>query len=349
MNPTTPAATDLTALAQHLQTLGIPEIKAVDISHHHAESTLPIAFVPKGREVVDLTTLLDKHLPRPKQLVEAAAIFDTTSLIAYVMRNKMQETVLFADGNPDQPWIKAVIDYHLSSIDKYGEPIPSFCTHTATYSFPLSDEMKAWREKANGDLMSMEEFAWLLEEREHDIANPPVNWAMVPEAEVDNLCRILALRDDFVPGHEPSKEDLELPAGYRTKLQKLQDIRFGTQQQLLTLSREMSVRTDSRTAQKIDLQGGARVLVFEEDHQTEVKGTRVKVPEMFLIDIAIFDGEDRRLMPVRLYYRKAGGGLKWALKLVDPRRMIRDAVADAAKRVAQATDCPLFFGNPKPR
>jgi hypothetical protein len=70
------------------------------------------------------------------------------------------------------------------------------------------------------------------------------------------------------------------------------------------------------------------------------------VPEIFLIDIPLFDGEARRLLPVRLFYRKHGSGIKWAIQLVDYQRMVKEAVADAATSVAAQTGIPLFQGDP---
>jgi hypothetical protein len=345
---------DMKALLSHLQGLGNFETRKLE---SFAQGEALIAVVPAGKSVQDLGSILDKYLPAPRRLIEAATLGTVNAFMDYVERFKTDQTVIFADGNPDRPWLHAIIDYHEASVAGASGPAPHFCSHTGTYTFPLSDEMVAWKKAADGSLMEMADFAFFLEERLNDISNPPLDWMMIEEAERDSICRILNLRDDHQPTDsvglpipfgelDLERDEEELPTGYRTKLDKLRAKRFGTQQQLLTLSQEMSVRSDTRTAQRIDLSSGAKALIFEDNQEAQLQGKRVKVPEMFLIDIPIFDGEERRLMPVRLYYRKVGTSIKWGMQLIDHRRMVRDAVEAAAGNVRCVTAVPVIFGKP---
>lgn len=325
-------------------------------------ASLPLLVLPQGKSFTELNPLLEKYLPRPRFLKEKAQLFSTQALIDYAKRFSTGDSALFVNGNPTAPWLRLIVDYHVPTItsDSFGYPEPAHCFHTGTYSFPLSDEVKAWRTAQDGGLMEGEDFAWFLDRHLNDIANPPVNWMMIPQEELDRLCAILNLRDDHQPrdaqgnpipfdqlDRDLEREEEELPTGYRTKLDKLRAKRFGTQQQLLTLSQEMSIRTEGKTKQSFSLQDGSRVMEFAEDHEANVRGRKVKVPDLFLIEIPLFDAEETRLMPVRLFYRKAGAGVKWAIELVDHRRMLKTAVADAAARVAQETGLPLFNGDPK--
>ncbi|HYE49987.1 MAG TPA: DUF2303 family protein [Azospirillaceae bacterium] len=335
---------------------------SVSVPYTDQSIGLHLAAVPTGKEVVDLTALADKYLPRPRALAEKARLYTSASLVDYVNRFRTAETALFVTVDPAAPGITAYLDYHAGTAsgtrvdgEEDRAALPSHLRHTAAYLFPLSDELKAWRAFEAKGFTPMNEFAWFLEERLNDITNAPVDWGYVPYLLVDGVCELLNLRDDFVPGTdrmhtdeelEEHRRDQELPAGYRTRRQKLAEIKFGSQQQILTLSQEMTVRVDSRTAQKIDLHGGARTLVFEDSQETEVKGAKVKVPEMFLLDIPLFDGEPSVLIPARLYYRKTGAGIVWAVKLVNNRQHIRRAVEQVAARVAKETGCPLYSGRP---
>lgn len=327
-----------------------------------AAGTTTLLVVPDGRTYHDLGAVLDKYLDRPRRLVESAAVGGTDAMIAYADRFKTPDSALFVDPSPDTPSLRLVVDYHSPAArgqdDQFdAPPTPAHRQHTATYAFPLSDEMKAWRKAEAAGLMDAETFAWLLQQRVNDISNPPVDWMLVPGEEVDRICSLLNLRDDHQPRDgkgnpipfeelDLSRDTEELPTGYRTRLDKLRAKRFGTQQQLLTLSTEMSVSTQASSSQKISLQDGTRYLEIAEDHQANVKGRKVKVPELFLIDIPVFDGEPSHLMPVRLYYRRVSGGVKWQIELVDHRRMVKDAITKAAQDVATATHLPLINGNP---
>lgn len=338
--------------------------------HHGSNELIPVAadatgrtnllILPDGRKYHDLGAVIEKYLPRPRRLIETALLGSTVSMIAYANRFKTDDTALFFNTDPDAPWLKLVVDYHSPASGTAGDaaaPIPAHRQHTATYEFPLSDEMQAWIKAQEGGLMDADAFAWLLQQHENDISNPPVDWMLVPPEEVERVCALLNLRDDHRPldakGQPIPWEELdlkrgeeELPTGYRTRLDKLRDKRFGTQLQLLTLSQEMSVTTSSSAKQQIRVQDGTRYLEIAEDHQANVRGQKIKVPELFLIDIPVFDGEPSRLMPVRLYYRRTGQGVKWAVELVDHRRMVKDAIAKAATTVAELTALPLFNGDP---
>lgn len=75
------------------------------------------------------------------------------------------------------------------------------------------------------------------------------------------------------------------------------------------------------------------------------QGRRIIVPDAFLLNIPVFEGETSQLLPVRLQYRKAGG-IKWFMSLVEYPRAVRFAVHTEADRVRAATGLPLFYGQP---
>ncbi|MFY8092215.1 MAG: DUF2303 family protein [Niveispirillum sp.] len=363
----TPTMADMQALITAIQAMQGPN-EMVDITTVMEGSTT-LLITPDGRKVQDVGTYLDKYLPRPRSLSEDAILGSTTAMVDYTRRFHTADSCLFVNPNPDTPWLKLIVDYHTpattldgdddSTPDERMPPAPAHCRHRATYNFPLSDEMREWRAAEKAGLVEQEAFAWLLQKRQNDISNPPVNWMMLPEAELHRICDLLNLRDDHQPRDgqgnpipfdqlesDIDRDREELPAGYRTRLDKLRAKRFGTQQQLLTLSTEMAVRTASSSKQSIRLQDGTHFLEFSEDNEAHVKGQKVKVPELFLIDIPIFDGEETHLMPVRLYYRRTGQGIKWQIELVDHRRMLKSAIVKAAEQVAAATGVPLINGNP---
>ncbi len=221
------------------------------------------------------------------------------------------------------------------------------------YDFPLSEQIQAWA-TISGKPISHADMASFLDERRYDIANPPADWMLLAEQDrptVDLILHLLNIGtdqgeiDDTSRDTEPD-EDGEDCYISRSALYKLRQIRFGSVQRLLQMARTVEISVDRKAREGYDPKTGQRTVMFEEEHQTASKdGRKVIVPDFFLLNVPIFEGETPQLAPVRLQYRHLGGkGFVWFLTLVEWRRVIRFAVRTEAERVRQATGLPVFFG-----
>lgn len=316
------------------------------------EETVQLAEISTGRTLVSIKKLIDEYRSQPERLAATAKIETLQSLIDYANRFKRPESALHATlFEPYKLTVK--IDYHGQGADA----VPSFNTHRADYAFPLSEPMKAWMKAANGDLMTQEDFAFFLESRSVDIHNPPHDWQMLEASQLQLMLDLLNLRDDISltdaagryidqegklidsDGPEPT-DDRYIP---RKAIYKLRRKRFATELHMEKFAAGIEITNNSKVAQSFDPKTGQKTLNYKDQHQ-DSEGRDVKVPELFLINIPVFENGKRHLLPVRLYYRLLGGSVKWALQLIEPERMIRIAVEAAARQAAEETALPLFFG-----
>ncbi|WP_395831165.1 DUF2303 family protein [Elstera sp.] len=314
---------------------------------------IQIAELSKGRELVSLKKFQDEYRTRPERIKADAKIETLDSLVDYANRFKRPESALHATlFSPYKLTLK--VDYHGTGADAD----PSFNTHRADYAFPLSEPMKAWMKTANGDLMDQQDFAHFLEDRAVDIHNPPTDWQMLKADQLNLMLDLLNLRDDISlmdgqgryidqdgklldsEGPEP-EDDRYIP---RKALYKLRRKRFATELHMEKFAVGIEITNNSTAAQSYDPKSGQKTLTYKDDH-LDKDGRALKVPELFLINIPVFENGQRHLLPVRLYYRlPKNGAIKWALQIIEPERMIRIAVEAAARAAADRTGLPLFFG-----
>ncbi len=181
--------------------------------------------------------------------------------------------------------------------------------HRLSYDFPLSEEWKAWT-AMNGQAMSQSDFAEFLEDHISDLAAP----------------------DDA--------EELDYQQKFSFK------VAFPTQ--LVELSRGLQVNADTRIKNVVNLQSGAGQITFEEEHQTlDKKGNVIDVPGMFILSIPPFFGGETARIPVRLKYRKTGGGILWFFQLYRPEFYVTEQVRRDLTRAAADTGLPHFEGSPE--
>jgi uncharacterized protein YfdQ (DUF2303 family) len=110
---------------------------------------------------------LDAYLTAPERREGVAVAYDLPSFIEHVRRFADSDSVIFADPNPANPSLVAVLDYHRAGATSD----PRFGKHRTKYVFPLSDEWKAWKAK-NAQGFTQKEFAEFIEDRIADIADP---------------------------------------------------------------------------------------------------------------------------------------------------------------------------------
>lgn len=186
---------------------------------------------------------------------------------------------------------------------------PRFGKHRAHYHFPVSDEWKAWVLAAT-DKLEQAAFAEFLEEHIVDVIDPTT-------------------------------------AGESTKAFAAQlDLKLASPSALMTLSRGLTVRVESKVAQHANLSTGEGQLHYEESHQG-ADGAPLKVPGGFVIGIPVFRGGAVYQLGVRLRYRVRSGKVTWTLAPGRPDAVFRDAFEEACATVHERTKLPVFFGTPE--
>ena len=224
-----------------------------------SQKDLALAVLPKGKEVHDLTPYIDKLRDAPRRIVTTARVSTVDSLIDYVQRFKNPDTALFADDDPREPKLLAIVDYH----GQGATPDPRFCQHRVMYQFPISDQLEAWR-GISGQKLSHAEMASFINERQYDIANPPADWMLVEPKTIELLLRLLNISDDHGNLDDPALDnpgsgmtardrraaaadadgaDLDSDDRYvpRSALYKLRQIRFGHAARMIQLARTVEL------------------------------------------------------------------------------------------------------------
>lgn len=206
----------------------------------------------------------------------------------------------------DSPSLSAIFDYH----DIDGEnSLARFCEHKAHYSFPLSKEWLAWKLK-NERWLDQADFAALLEERIADVADPSLANDAVHELLQTIECELAG----------PAK--------------------------LMSLSRGLSIRVESKVTNATRLSSGETQMMFVSEHKDE-SGAPISVPGAFLLAIPLFRGGSLYRIPVRLRYRTNQGKISWSIALYRTEEVFDHAVQEAIKAVSEGTGLPVFEGTPE--
>lgn len=186
---------------------------------------------------------------------------------------------------------------------------PRFGEHRSTYEFTLSEEWSAWVDKQD-ETFGQADFAEFIEERLQDVSAPA-----------------------------------SALAGAK-KFSELMSCAIASPQQLLELSRGLVVHATHRVANHVNLATGESTIHFAEDH-TDAAGKPMKIPGAFIIQIPVFYGGAHYQIPARLRYRKDGPVLRWSYKLYREDAVYEDALAEAAKKVKETTELPVYSGSPE--
>lgn len=264
-----------------------------------------VASVPAGRTLVSVKKLLDEYLTAPERKRGTAVLTTLASFIEHVNRHKDGNTVVFAIDSQTQPGLLAVFDYNESG----PTGAPRFGQHCARYSFPLSDEWKAWM-KAGGEPMSQAAFAEFLEDRIVDVMDPTKGGDTIAEFAI-NL-----------------------------------GIDLASPQQLMTLARGLKVNVESSITNAQNLSSGEGQISFTEEHKTEA-GVTLRVPGGFAVAIPVFRLGERWQVPVRLRYRVQRPALIWTLGLHRTDLIFSHAFEEVVAKAKKLTELPVFFGTPE--
>lgn len=248
----------------------------------------------------------DEYRSQPARRKGTATLLDLTSLIAHVERFKDEDTLLFANDDRDSPSLVAVLDYHRAGSDAD----PRFGQHRARFSFPLSDEWKAWT-ASNKKQMSMIEFAAFLEDR------------------------IIDVLDDTSEMPDDMKRFVSAIGGNIASPTKLMETAVG-----------LKVHEKSNVGETVNLASGEGEISFVSTH-TDGAGKPLKVPNLFLIGIPVFKNDPAYRIAVRLRYRKRDGGLSFWYELWRQEPVFDHAFGEALERVRTETGLSVLLGTPE--
>ncbi len=336
---------DAKSIIETVERLGDMEIISAE-TLKSAPADLALAILPEGKELHNLQPHFDALRDAPRRIETTAAVTTVLSFVDYINRFKTADTAVFATDDPSSPSIQAVVDFH----GQGPSASPRFCKHRARYDFPVSDQIKAWS-VISGKAMSHADLATFLQERQYDIANPPLDWMGVDPKTLGLILSLLNLADDTgeiddgAADLEPAdNDDRYIP---RSAVYKLRKIRFGSAARLIQMARTVEIGVNAKAVEGYQPKTGERTIHFTEEHDTrDGAGRKIVVPDMFLLRAPIFEGETPQLIPVRLQYRRGSSAIAWFATLVEWKRVVRYAVKAEVDRVHDATSVPVFYGKP---
>lgn len=200
----------------------------------------------------------------------------------------------------------------LAVIDYHNYEQPNNGRNRISYPFPLSEEWRAWM-GSNGEKMPYADFARFLEDRVFDVET------ITSDTELsDELKKLVAASGKALASGD-----------------KLRELSVG-----------LKINENATFQEARNLSSGEGVLHFKAEHVDDA-GQPVDVPNLFIINIPIFDGSpDVYRIAARLRYRRAGTGVVFWYDLVKPDACKDHAVEEACDYVVKETCAPLFFGTP---
>lgn len=304
---------------------GLMQVEDIDPILNCYDLSSPIhVSVPSGRTVKnlqpDFVAAAELHAPLARR--GTASLGQIDSFIAWVNRHKGDGSVIFA-ATGDQPSLTAIIDYNLAGAPSLGEPrdpLARHGKHRAQHAFPVSDEWNTWT-AASGASFSGSELGEFIETHAQDLMAPTP--ALLGTAEPT----------------EAWERDMIATAA------KMQG-RFGTYTSIIQLAREFNVQETSKLQTSTNRDTGETTVIFIDEHTNE-QGAPIRIPNLFLIAIPVFENGPAYRIPVRFRYRKKGPSVEFILQLYRSDLAKRDAVDEALKRVVDETDLPLFIGSPE--
>lgn len=315
---TEPHSSTATAVAGIVKEHIAPVVKS--FMDHTGESR-EVLILPKGLEAHSLKPLMDDYRRHPERPKGEAKTFTLDAFIAWTSRQAVPESVLFANNSLTEPSLTAVINYHQPQAvheDRAVDGDDGFAgwgDHRCTYRFPLSKAWQAWA-GAEGREMAQADFARFLEDRITDVVIPPQDGRADADA---TLLDLVGQLGGILAG--PSR--------------------------LLELARGLQVTEQHRVKNAINLSTGEVQIAWETEHQGAT-GEQLKVPNMFLIGIPVFESEAMYRMPVRLRYRLRDGKLYWSIKRHRPELTFEHAFNEALDKVRKGLpEMPLFIGAPE--
>lgn len=281
------------------------------------------AEISAERHVVDVSAMVEKHSPAPKNLTGTREVARVQSLIDLTIRhNDSDRSVIYCKTEESVPALTVVVndDRHeavpvgadLSASElRDWEPdlLPAWRDFRFQYTFPLSREWKAWK-GISGTSLPQIRLASFLDEQVLDLLPPPQESEPADKSFIDLGRRLGA--------------------------------KYGTPDQIRAMVRALKVSKADDMESRYDPGTGGFVLSVDKS----VKATSVDVPGLFLIGIPVVEGGDLYRLAVAVSYRSGNEGITFRLSLYRSDRVLDAVVTDAAEAVQKATGLPLIYGDP---
>lgn len=184
---------------------------------------------------------------------------------------------------------------------------PANKEHRVTYGFPLTETAKTWVKIQNKQL-SQKELAIFLE---------------------DNVVDII----------DPSDEEKTYWEGYLRRV-------CGNPGQLIDFSRNLRVNASKDVTAGFNAQTGEETAIFTSTIR-QSEDQKAKIPNLFLIRIALFEGGEPVLLPMRLSMEVIDKSAVWCISGQAFTQRLANEVIALATKAAEETVLPLFEGSPE--
>lgn len=122
--------------------------------------------------------------------------------------------------------------------------------------------------------------------------------------------------------------------------------RFGQYQALVQLSRSFQVYETGHLNVTTNRDTGEAQVQFLTEHK-DPDGQPLRLPNLFMIAIPVFEEGALYRLAVRFRYRKAGDSVKFFITLHNPELALRDAAREAIDQATAETDLPMMMGKPE--
>jgi uncharacterized protein YfdQ (DUF2303 family) len=264
---------------------------------------------PTGRQLHQIKQFTDALLELPERRKGTASLTDLNSFIDHTLRFAHPDRSAIFAHIPTESDGKPELRAVLDYHDKGADSTARWCQHVARYSFPISEEWRRWIGNAK-KAMSQADFAEFIEANILDV--------LPPESAGE------------------SAKDWAQRSG----------VAFATPQRLMDASRNLVIKVTDRVQQAITLASGECQVQYSSTHSDEA-GAPVKVPGAFLIGLPVFRNGDHFQLAARLRYRLREGVVSWWYELHRADRVLEFAIQESARKAAEATALPLFYGKPE--
>jgi uncharacterized protein YfdQ (DUF2303 family) len=304
-----PGAAQLIAdLAQKAINPGVVNIPLDETLGPGLPKTVPV-YIDGEKKIAGVSNIIESYRQYPRERTGTAEVETLDSFINLTKRHLNKNSVIFGETRMPDVKLTSIIDYHESDETGEGERTHAArkCAHRIVYKFPLTEDFKAW---INQDEKKFEqlEFAQFLEEHAAELAAPS-------DAEI-----------------------MEFESLFREK--------FATPAELIVLSRELEVHTQSKLKRAERLSSGERIAHFETEHRA-ANGEPVTIPGIFIVSVRAWADGNAIRIPARLRYRLNGSALTWSYDLYRAEFWLRSQVIEDLVTAGKETGLPIYLGRPE--
>lgn len=207
-----------------------------------------------------------------------------------------------------EAFMQVIYDYHSKDSTSFNE-------HRGAFKAAASRQWQTWLAQ-NGEAMGQADFATFIEDNALDLIDPPAT---------DSI-------------HHADSAILNVSKTLGSPIASASKIR--------ELARGIAINEASSAKSFINPNTGEVQIEYAAEHNDSA-GAKLKVPNLFLIAIPVYEGEHSYRVLVRLRYRLAGGRVSWFFSLYQPEQCVEDAFGEMCTKVATETGLPVYRGSPE--